>query len=218
MWKIIPHTAYQRIVISQCLDDIASTTQNMSNRKLKIFIIEDTPAWVTALKERLGNQFDYVEYDTGEACMENLVTQKPDIVILDHELAGPMTGLDTLKQIKKQGIDVPVIAFTAQETVQIAVDMFELGVYDYVVKGDHAPLRVKHFIKRIQAQEERKNEVVTLKLEIARWKLFFIAACAFLLLVFFYIYLNTCPANRILQWDPLGVESQGYCATPKGGK
>ncbi len=185
----------------------------MSNNRLKIFIVEDLVTWQEALKEHLGPNFDYTICNTGEECLAQ-IDKKPDLIILDHEFdkaGGTLNGLDVLKAVKKKYPDIHVIMFSAQENIQTAVELFENGAYDYVVKGDHAKYKVKHFIKRILDEADHKTMVVSLNVEIQKWKVALIAVVIGLSLMLLYIYFTTCPHLRMIQFDPFGVANSGNC-------
>jgi diguanylate cyclase (GGDEF)-like protein/PAS domain S-box-containing protein len=57
-----------------------------------------------------------------------------DLMLLDLQLPD-MTGLDILRQLVQEGLNVPTILFTGHGSVEVAVDAFRLGVQDYLDKG-----------------------------------------------------------------------------------
>jgi len=57
-----------------------------------------------------------------------------DLMILDLQLPD-MSGLDVLRQLAQEGLNVPTILFTGHGSVEVAVDAFRLGVEDYLDKG-----------------------------------------------------------------------------------
>lgn len=180
------------------------------SQKLKVFIVEDKEIWAISLQEKLGPNYEYSIYPSGEECIANL-SKQPDIVILDFDLEGQMNGLDTLKQIKKRFPNTYVIMFTAQESVQTAVELFENGVFDYVVKSENAALRVKHHIKRILEIESHKKQVIELKLTVQKWQIAIGIVVSVLLIMLFWIYFQTCPNQRQIKWDPFGVSGTEFC-------
>ena len=77
--------------------------------------------------------------------------EKPfDIVLADFRLPG-WTGMDALADIKKLGLDIPVILVTGTLGEDKAVECFKLGITDYVLKENLSKLPVA--IRR--AQEEK---------------------------------------------------------------
>ena len=59
--------------------------------------------------------------------------EQPDLVILDEQMPG-MTGIQVLRAMRDQSIQIPVIFMTAFGSEDLAVQAFRLGVRDYVIK------------------------------------------------------------------------------------
>ncbi len=59
--------------------------------------------------------------------------ERPDLVILDEQMPG-MTGIQVLRAMRDQSIQIPVIFMTAFGSEDLAVQAFRLGVRDYVIK------------------------------------------------------------------------------------
>jgi class 3 adenylate cyclase/DNA-binding response OmpR family regulator len=57
----------------------------------------------------------------------------PDLILMDFEIP-KMTGPEVLRELRKQNNNVPVILMTSHSSEQIAVDVFRLGVHDYIIK------------------------------------------------------------------------------------
>jgi two-component system, NtrC family, response regulator AlgB len=70
---------------------------------------------------------------TGEAGLANLKEDKFDAVLLDVNL-GREKGLDVLEQILKLQPNLPVVMFTAQGTVKLAVEAMRRGASDFLEK------------------------------------------------------------------------------------
>lgn len=62
----------------------------------------------------------------------------PDAIITDLNLP-MMSGLDFIKQIRSEGIHIPIILITVSNDVETAVKAIEAGAYDFVVKPLHFP-------------------------------------------------------------------------------
>ena len=99
-----------------------------------IFVTDDDDVVRSSITRRLsrGNH-EVRSFDSGEALLEALDHDVPDIVLLDLKMTG-MTGLETLKHIRPKAPQVLVILLTAYGTVEDAVEAMKLGAYDYVVK------------------------------------------------------------------------------------
>lgn len=175
-----------------------------------LFIVEDNPAWSAVVEAKVGSKYDKKLFTNGEEAVANLHL-KPAIVVLDFHLEGKMTGLDTLKQIKKQLPDVHVIMLSAQEDVQTAVDLMEAGAYDYVVKGDNAVNRLKIALRNLDKEAELQAEVVQLTFKVRRERLALYGVLVLIAIISLVIYLRICPDSRIIKMDPFGRSETQQC-------
>jgi DNA-binding response OmpR family regulator len=182
-------------------------------KKTPMLIVEDDHAWFETLKSRFGNQYDISHVTTGEEAAERILEVKPKYVILDYHLEGQMTGLDTLKVIKKKYPQAYVIAFSSQDDVQVAVDIFDNGAYDYVVKNQTTFFnRMKIIIRNIETSEALQEQVFALNVKVKRERFWLSMVIAAIFLISFIIYLRLCPQDRIIGWDPFNVGSKETCS------
>jgi len=184
------------------MKDLSATT---------MLIVEDEPAWQDVLNTKIGKDYTCQTVSSGETCIEKIHSLQPDIVILDHDLAGQLDGLQTLKQIRKLSPKTTVIMFSGQENVQRAVDILNSGAYDYVVKGDNAILRVKNILKNIREQERLRAQVIEMYLKIRRWQIAMAGLLGIIFIMSIIFYLFSCPQKRLITWDPFNVSQENAC-------
>ncbi|WP_322814658.1 response regulator [Chloroflexus sp.] len=70
---------------------------------------------------------------TGQSGLARLRAHQPDLILLDLQLPD-MNGLDFLRILTQEGIDIPVILMTAHGSEMIAVEAFRLGARNYLIK------------------------------------------------------------------------------------
>jgi two-component system, NtrC family, response regulator AtoC len=100
-----------------------------------VFVADDEQAIRAAIVKRLTRQgHRVVGYESGEALVEALRHDLPDLVLLDLKMPG-MGGLDTLKQVRQLAPQAMIIMLTAYGTVEDAVEAMKLGAYDFLIKS-----------------------------------------------------------------------------------
>ena len=75
---------------------------------------------------------------SGEAGLEQIRQQTPDLVVVDIRLPG-MNGLATFKAIHVLEPKLPVIIMTAYGTTETAIEATKLGAFDYILKPFEIP-------------------------------------------------------------------------------
>ncbi|MGZ4089695.1 MAG: response regulator [Bacteroidia bacterium] len=105
--------------------------------RVSAFIVEDNSLYTYFLNEALKEEGDFniTTFETSEQCLQSL-DQKPDIIVLDYYLEGGATGLQAFKQIRAKYPKMPVVILSGQDDVQIAADLMEAGIYEYIEKKD----------------------------------------------------------------------------------
>ncbi len=134
----------------------------------RIFVIEDDVLYGEMLRHHLSlNPDNEVHlFKTGQDCLKNLY-RMPSLVSLDYSLPD-MSGLEVMKQIKKENPEIPVVIVSGQEDISTAVALLREGAYDYFVKDDDVKDRLWNIIKKIKENLSLKSEISQLKDEIGR--------------------------------------------------
>src|ERR1700722_873167 len=71
--------------------------------------------------------------ESGKVGMETLKEDKFDAVLLDVNL-GAENGLDVLVEMQKQFPQIPIVMFTAQGSIKVAVEAMRRGAVDFLEK------------------------------------------------------------------------------------
>ena len=121
-----------------------------------ILVIEDELDLATGLQTNLELEgHRAVVAHTGEEGLALLSSARPDLVILDLMLPG-MGGFSVLEQLRRAGIDVPVLILSARVEEVDKVRGFRTGADDYVTK----PFGVMELMLRVQAMLRRGGRSV----------------------------------------------------------
>ncbi|MDI7248318.1 MAG: sigma-54 dependent transcriptional regulator [Bacillota bacterium] len=99
----------------------------------RILVIDDEPNIAWLFRKAFASDCEVISAESGERGLELLKESDVDLVMLDLRLPG-MDGIETLGQLREQGIDVPVVIMTAYGEVKSAVRAMKLGAYDYITK------------------------------------------------------------------------------------
>jgi len=118
-----------------------------------ILIVEDEPDMANGLRDNL--EFDghavRIARD-GEEALESAAEVVPDLILLDLMLPR-RNGLDVCREVRRRGINIPIIMLTAKGQETDKVVGLEIGADDYVTK----PFSVRELLARVHAQLRRSG-------------------------------------------------------------
>src|SRR5437868_5815402 len=107
---------------------------NVTARKRKIFIVDDDPAITASLALLLENWgFEPLKASNAAEAAEIAERQDPDIVITDVVMP-EVSGLELLRTLKAGNAHRPVLLFTAQGSIDMAVEAMKQGARDFLTK------------------------------------------------------------------------------------
>lgn len=120
--------------------------------KEKILIVDDEPInleFFDVMLSKLGFRVEKAE--NGEEALDKIRAYEPDLIILDNIMPG-LTGWEVTKKLKSdeefaEFKNVPVIMFSAMDSVEDKIEGYELGVEDYITK----PFNFSEVLARIRA-------------------------------------------------------------------
>ncbi len=113
----------------------------------RILIVDDEPEMVRGLEDNLRFEgYETLAARDGRRGLELALSEAPDLVLLDLMLPG-LSGWDVCREIRRRGLDIPVIMLTARGEERDLVQGLELGADDYVSK----PFSLRELLARIRA-------------------------------------------------------------------
>ena len=117
----------------------------------RVIVIDDS----RSLREYTLGVLDHAGFEAfgasdGPTGLESVKKNEPDVVLLDVIMPG-MSGMDVLKQLRKDKVLVSILLFTTMSSVSRRVEGLKAGADDYVVK----PFQDEELIARVGSAARR---------------------------------------------------------------
>jgi DNA-binding response OmpR family regulator len=123
----------------------------------RILLIEDEPALARGLSDTLrAHGFDVTVAADGERGLDAASRGAVDLILLDVMLPR-INGYEICREVRAQGIDVPILMLTAKGQEQDVILGLNLGADDYITK----PFRTGELIARARAFLRRRGPATT---------------------------------------------------------
>ena len=130
----------------------------MQTSGARVLIVDDDPASRRLLEVRLRPlECDVATAGNGEQALTAIRKDVPDLVLLDLQMP-KMGGIEVLRALRKEEINVPVIVITAHGSIETAVEAMKEGAYDFITK----PVDANHFdivVRKALEREGLKREL-----------------------------------------------------------
>lgn len=121
----------------------------------RILIVEDERDIRDSLKTILElNDFVVDTAENGQVGLEKAETQKPDLILCDVMMP-VLDGFGLLEQLRKNGIETPLIFLTAKAQYNDLRTGMNLGADDYIFK----PFKSAELLQSIERRLERKDQL-----------------------------------------------------------
>lgn len=123
-------------------------------RKNRILLIEDEEGLILTLSDRFEKeQFEVETANNGTDGLDLAKQNAHDVIVLDVMLPGK-NGFDVCQELRKCGVQTPVILLTAKSQVIDKVLGLKLGANDYLTK----PFEMAELLARIEVQLRTTQE------------------------------------------------------------
>ena len=137
-------------------------------RYFNLAIVEDDPIYSRMLKHKLSldSEYNISIYDTAREFLAEKSSHL-DVLTLDLNLPD-MSGIDLLNTIRAANPSLHVIVLSGQDKVDTAVELFKLGIFDYIVKDEYAMEKLWYSVHKATSHVELSREVKELRKEVSK--------------------------------------------------
>lgn len=119
-------------------------------------IAEDEEKLADALVQIFAkNKMTADAFGNGIDALDNALTGIYDVIVLDIMMPG-MNGIEVLRKIRAEGIDTPVLMFTAKDEISDKVKGLDSGADDYLTK----PFATEELLARVRALGRRSSAAI----------------------------------------------------------
>ncbi len=129
---------------------VKARIKSFQDTREKILLADDDPESLKALKEVLeAENYNVVEASDGFTALEEVRSQRPDLVLLDLMLPG-IGGFEFCRQLKGDPLcrHVPVMMLSSKDEPDVRIEGFETGAEDFLPKPVN-PMELKARIRMI---------------------------------------------------------------------
>src|SRR5215212_12143334 len=104
------------------------------SRKIRVMVVDDDAVLRKLIADQVARMgFDSTPAQSGEEALEALAKSDFDVMLLDIRMPG-LSGLDTLREVRKLEDAPEVIMLTADTSLGTGIEAMRLGAYDYLTK------------------------------------------------------------------------------------
>ncbi|WGE34040.1 response regulator [Actinobacillus genomosp. 1] len=120
----------------------------------KILLIDDHPLMRQGIRQILELEDNFIivgEASNGTDGISIALDKNPDLIILDLNMKG-ISGLDTLRALRKHGIDSRIIVLTVSDEQSDIFALMDAGVDGYLLKDSDTAELVENIRKAAQGE------------------------------------------------------------------
>lgn len=123
---------------------------------MRILYVEDNLTNVSLVRRvaRMG-EHEIVHYIEGESALEHWGEIQPDLVLMDLQLAGDISGLDVVRQLRARGVDTPIVAVTAYAMLGDRDRCLAAGCDEYLAK----PLAIHQLVEMFRHYSSQPPQI-----------------------------------------------------------
>jgi len=127
-----------------------------SNRKsIHILLAEDEDIYQEVIERYINTMGLHLTIvDNGKKCIEEAKEDAFDIILMDIEMP-EKNGFETTQEIRRRGINIPIIAVTANTWREDRINSIKSGMNDFLAK----PFNIRKFSQMINYWAEKSSTI-----------------------------------------------------------
>ena len=137
---------------------------------IRILLVDDHALFRSGMRSILEEHPDMDvigEAESGEAAVEFVRREKPDVVLMDIHMSG-IGGIEATRRIQRIAPEVKVVALTALDQEPFPSRLLDAGARGYLTKGCPAEELIQA-IEQVMRDEHYISNDVAQKLSLSRW-------------------------------------------------
>ncbi|WP_442797728.1 response regulator [Pantoea vagans] len=127
----------------------------MQQPALTLMIVDDHPLMRRGIRQLLAldPRLEVIaEANNGTEALAEARRQEPDIILLDLNMKG-MSGLDTLKALRHEGISSRILVLTVSDARSDIFAMVDAGADGYLLKDSEPEILLGHILQASQGEK-----------------------------------------------------------------
>lgn len=117
-----------------------------------VFLVDDDKSFLRSTKRLFESEkLPVVAFPSGEDFLEQYQAGQPGCLLLDLMMPG-LSGLDVLRHLRSQEMNLPTIVMTAFGDIPSAVQAMKLGALDFIEKPIHSDRELMKLVRRLLQQ------------------------------------------------------------------
>ena len=139
-----------------------TSLNQIGTKSARILYVEDSVAQSQLILAQLADKGILADwFATAEEALIAIEKNHYDLVLADNHLGAGMSGFDLAKQLRGMNgpeRDIPIVAFTASDDIKLRIELFAIGIDDYITK----PALPEELFARIHRLIENHHQKVAL--------------------------------------------------------